>query len=273
MLDAEALLNSPADLERPWLHHLNGDTSWLLQIPRKDNSDRTFFNLLIDPWFVHSRNVQYSAYFHEQHRQIASAVQSVAELEAFLEQTEDVANKLRSASNPHFATDSNSHPNQRADSPFTPSSLTDAIALTLEADDHTHKDTLLEVHPDVPVFALKRSANMVRCWKHFRDVHTIPFYTTGSDWQGSSVPLLPSRISISGLKQVHNLAQLFYGLMVTTDLGSNAACGDGEFGLGEAIQEQSIDWVQQREPEFEAIVYVPHGNRLALRLFCRAQPC
>ncbi|KAH8814538.1 hypothetical protein DL96DRAFT_416008 [Flagelloscypha sp. PMI_526] len=39
--------------QRPILHHLNADTSWLLQIPSKHNS---FYNILIDPWLTGSQS-------------------------------------------------------------------------------------------------------------------------------------------------------------------------------------------------------------------------
>jgi hypothetical protein len=51
----DAIVKSLAT-RRPLLHHLNADTSWLLQVPRPASAikhgSRIYYNILIDPWFV-----------------------------------------------------------------------------------------------------------------------------------------------------------------------------------------------------------------------------
>lgn len=247
MLDAKQKLQSVTDLQRPLLHHLNSDTSWLLQIPRNDGH-RTFFNLLIDPWFVGPESV-FSAWFHEDHHTGPSAIQTIAELEDSLREFETAARQLRHRCG---------HNDPGTDRPDSPS-LIDAIAITLDGSDHAHKDTLLQVHPEVPVFALKRSANMISSWKHFQTVSTIPFFTSGKDWQTASLPLPSDGISISGLKEPGDKTHLHYGLLLT--FGLQAQSGhESLVDRGAGVDEQD----QQRiaapnNATVEAIVYAPHG--------------
>ncbi|KAI0624711.1 hypothetical protein TUN199_03301 [Pyrenophora tritici-repentis] len=66
---------------RPILHHLNADTSWLLQIPRPANAvkhgSRIYYNVLIDPWFVGGQS-DVAKWFSQQFHATESAVKSQA---------------------------------------------------------------------------------------------------------------------------------------------------------------------------------------------------
>ncbi|KAH9880804.1 hypothetical protein IAQ61_001098 [Plenodomus lingam] len=61
---------------RPVLHHLNADTSWLLQIPRPANAvkhgSRIYYNVLIDPWFVGGQS-DVARWFSQQYHATESA--------------------------------------------------------------------------------------------------------------------------------------------------------------------------------------------------------
>lgn len=48
--DLRESIKSALVANRPILTHLNGDSTWLLQLPRHGNSGRSRFNVLIDPW-------------------------------------------------------------------------------------------------------------------------------------------------------------------------------------------------------------------------------
>ncbi|KAK3654548.1 hypothetical protein LTR56_003194 [Elasticomyces elasticus] len=236
-LDASQLLQGPSDLDRPWVHHLNGDTSWLIQIPRTDGSSRAFFNLLLDPWFD-GVEVAMHRFLHEQEHLVPSAVKVIAELEEFLIQTEAIAQRLRGG----FAT---------PDNDSAPASLLDAVVVTLDASDHCHKETLLEIHPSVPAYGLKRSAKLMSCFHHFDKVHTIPFYSSGSRWQDASISVGSSGITLSGLQTPNDYSTLFYGCVVAFPNGQSNLV-DLDQGNGELST-----------PSTEAIVYLPHGIRPA----------
>lgn len=135
---------------RPLLHHLNADTSWLLQIPRPASAikhgSRIYYNILIDPWFVGGQS-DVARWFSQQWHAIESAVKSVAEVEELARQVEILAGGLRTAKGRTPV----------KNSPAEPVTFVDAVAISHEFTDHCHKETLLEVHPDVPVFATEVS--------------------------------------------------------------------------------------------------------------------
>jgi len=128
---------------RPLLHHLNADTSWLLQIPRPASAvkhgSRVYYNILIDPWFVGGQS-DVARWFSQQFHAIESAIQSIAEVEELARQIEILACGLRLGKG-------------RKNAGMDTETFIDAVAISHEFTDHCHKETLLEVHPDVPVFA------------------------------------------------------------------------------------------------------------------------
>ena len=214
-----AKLTATPSTKRPVLYHLNGDTSWLLQIPRlqrEEASGRLYYNILIDPWFTGPQS-QIAPWFHEQSHTVPSAVQTVAELETFLATTERLAGHEPS--------------------------LLDAVIISLDGTDHAHPETLPQVHPDVPVFALELAAKVIRTWNHFKSVTTIPFWKSGVDWQAASVPVIAGRISVTSLlKSKLDLTNLHYGVLLTFDTQN---------GTGPSVQDESR--------EIEAVAYIPHG--------------
>lgn len=136
---------------RPILHHLNADTSWLLQIPRPASAikhgSRIYYNILIDPWLQGPQS-DVARWFSQQWHAVESAVKSIAEVEELARQVEILAGGLRLGKG-------------RTSSLVAGSDIEtfiDAVAVSHEFTDHCHKETLLEVHPDVPVFATEVSA-------------------------------------------------------------------------------------------------------------------
>jgi hypothetical protein len=129
---------------RPILHHLNADTSWLLQIPRPANAvkhgSRIYYNVLIDPWFVGGQS-DVAKWFSQQFHATESAVKSVKEVEELARQVEILAGGLRLGKR------------KRVMDEVAEESYIDCVAVSHEFTDHCHKETLLEVHRDVPVLA------------------------------------------------------------------------------------------------------------------------
>jgi hypothetical protein len=144
-LDIRAAVVRSLATRRPILHHLNADTSWLLQVPRPATAvkrgSRVYYNILIDPWFVGGQS-DVAGWFSQQWHAVESKVKSVAEVEELVMQIEMLAGgKIYS----------------RRKSYGEEESLIDVVAVSHEFTDHCHKETLLEVHPNVPVFATKVS--------------------------------------------------------------------------------------------------------------------
>jgi hypothetical protein len=133
---------------RPLLHHLNADTSWLLQIPRPASAikhgSRIYYNILIDPWFVGGQS-DVARWFSQQFHATESAVKSVGEVEELARQVEILAGGLRAGT----------YGRQKGKEVKAGEGEgnIDAVAVSHEFTDHCHRETLLEVQRDVPVFA------------------------------------------------------------------------------------------------------------------------
>lgn len=131
---------------RPILHHLNADTSWLLQIPRPANAvkhgARIYYNILIDPWFVGGQS-DVAKWFSQQWHATESAVKSISEVEELARQVEILAGGFRPGKSRK----------RKVEAIEDEESYVDCVAISHEFTDHCHKETLLEVHGDVPVFA------------------------------------------------------------------------------------------------------------------------
>lgn len=127
---------------RPVLHHLNADTSWLLQIPRPASAvkrgARIYYNVLIDPWLRGGQS-DVARWFSQQWHATESAVGTIAEVDALAGEMEVLAGGRRRGGEEGERT------------------LIDAVAVSHEFTDHCHRETLEEVHGDVPVFATEVS--------------------------------------------------------------------------------------------------------------------
>jgi hypothetical protein len=132
---------------RPLLHHLNADSSWLLQIPRPQNATkrggRIYYNILIDPW-LRGPQSDVAKWFSQQWHAIESAVGSIKDVEELIWRMEGLAGGGMKRDEGDEAID--------------------AVAVCHEFTDHCHRETLEEVGKDVPVFATKVQASPSR-WK------------------------------------------------------------------------------------------------------------
>lgn len=141
--------------QRPILTHINADTTWLLQLPYpkhvKTLSGRSRFNILIDPWLQGPQS-DVASWFSSQWHAIASSVQTIAELNHLLQEVEHLASapKLRKGR-------SGSNPTTNGDTSVGSVSFIDVVVISHEFTDHCHKETLLEIDCNVPMFATKAS--------------------------------------------------------------------------------------------------------------------
>jgi len=217
---------------RPILHHLNADTSWLLQIPRPAFSTpgRAYFNILIDPWFK-GPQADVASWFSQQTHAIASAIQSIAEVEELILRVENAIG-----------------------SPFgiqeeLGASAIDAIAISHEFTDHCHMETLLEVRPDVAVFASPEAAKLITSWNHFDSVHETPVFAgRGFDWHRTSIRPLPHWVGISRLQSDGDFVYYHSALLVS-------------FHSSEVAYEPVSGTRDSLDPggPAECVIYTPHG--------------
>ncbi|RYN64527.1 hypothetical protein AA0118_g3699 [Alternaria tenuissima] len=254
---------------RPILHHLNADTSWLLQIPRPANAvkhgSRIYYNVLIDPWFVGGQS-DVAKWFSQQFHATESAVKSVAEVEELARQVEILAGGLRMGRKGR----------KRNIEEVEEESYVDCVAVSHEFTDHCHKETLLEVHRDVPVLATEQAANLISSWNHFRTVITTPTFTDNTDWHDYSLSPLPSWLSISRLTASGDSLYYHSALLITfathpflstatpkKRLSSLSINGDGAEDFSSNINGE----------EAECVIYTPHGiPHEALSPIAKADP-
>ncbi|CAN9333524.1 unnamed protein product [Alternaria sp. RS040] len=254
---------------RPILHHLNADTSWLLQIPRPANAvkhgSRIYYNVLIDPWFVGGQS-DVAKWFSQQFHATESAVKSVAEVEELARQVEILAGGLRMGRKGR----------KRNIEEVEEESYVDCVAVSHEFTDHCHKETLLEVHRDVPVLATEQAANLISSWNHFRTVITTPTFTDNADWHDYSLSPLPSWLSISRLTASGDSLYYHSALLITfathpflstatpkKRLSSLSINGDGAEDFSSNINGE----------EAECVIYTPHGiPHEALSPIAKADP-
>jgi hypothetical protein len=241
---------------RPILHHLNADTSWLLQIPRPANAikhgSRIYFNVLIDPWFVGGQS-DVAKWFSQQFHATDSAVKSVAEVDELARQVEILAGGMRLGSARKT--------NATAATTAQVETFVDAVAISHEFTDHCHKDTLLEVHRNVPVFATEQAASLVSGWGHFRTVVTTPTFKDDADWHDYSLSPLPSWLSISRLTADKDALFYHSALLITfathpflsnstpKKRSSLSIYGDGAEDLASSSLSEAA----------ECVIYTPHG--------------
>lgn len=153
-------------------------------------------------------------FFSQQWHATPSACQSIAEVEEVIRTTEKAA---------RGDTDENV--------PRRAGSYIDAVVVSHEFTDHMHKETLLEINPEVPVFATAKAASSIKSWKHFSKMFEIPRF--GGDWRSSSTGPLPDWLSISRVAYP-GADLLYYHSAVMVAFSSNAK-------------------------EAEAVIYTPHG--------------
>ncbi|KAK3201685.1 hypothetical protein GRF29_164g284972 [Pseudopithomyces chartarum] len=186
---------------RPVLHHLNADTSWLLQIPRPASAvkrgARIYYNVLIDPWLRGGQS-DVARWFSQQWHATESAVGTIAEVDALAGEMEVLAGGRRRGGEEGERT------------------LIDAVAVSHEFTDHCHRETLEEVHGDVPVFATEQAAKLISSWNHFRTVIPTPtFSAQNPDWRSYSLPPLPSWLSISRVTAPSDALYYHSALLIT----------------------------------------------------------
>ncbi|KAM3085434.1 hypothetical protein ACMFMG_002511 [Clarireedia jacksonii] len=250
-------------LPRPILTHLNVDTTWLLSIPNlaeaENKKGRKYFHILIDPWLRGGQS-DVAAFFSQQWHTTPSAVQTPAELEVLIEGIEQ-GSAASSSPTPAQSIDNrkdeqDAESDGEATTTSTPAKETqthtyiDAIIISHEFTDHMHKETLLEMPSQIPVFATTKAAAAIRRWAHFRVVREIPRFEgrwrSDSKGEGEGKDkhaelLLPKWVGITRVAKA-GMDLLYYhsAIMVTFPSSSSSSGADPD-------------------PEAEAIIYTPHG--------------
>lgn len=197
-LDATSVFRTAKDAQRPILHHLNADTSWLIQIPRSDGHPRPYFNVLVDAWLT-TPQVEYSRIFHQQEHTVPSAFQTIAEVETFARDVEIQACSLRSMPAPEKST----------------TGYIDVAACALRGTDHINEHTLRQLHPSVPVLVREDAEHIVKKWNHFETCVLMPPFER--DWRETRLSFLPNWLGIGCLTQRNDIQGIHKGIVISFD--------------------------------------------------------
>lgn len=144
-------------------------------------------------------------------------------------------------------------------------SFIDAVVVSHEFTDHCHEKTLLQVHPDVPVFATEKAVELIKSWNHFRSIQCIPHFSKNPDWRATSMMPLPEWLGISRL--VTNNEEGLYLHSALMIAFNNKTGKQSRKGRGSAEQDE--------DEAAEALIYTPHGIRSEsddVRLVASAAP-
>lgn len=259
---------------RPLLHHLNADTSWLLQLPRPlhsvRHSGRYWFNILIDPWLSGSQS-DVASWFSQQWHEAPPAVGSIHDLEALARDieilsarsawTDTIFNGRAKGAKGARVGGVNIHLGE---------TLIDAIAISHEFTDHCHKETLLQCNSDIPVLATTSAAQTIKSWSHFRSVLEVPvFGGSGSDldWRSISIAPLPEWVGIGRLMSKKD-ALYYHSAIVVAFAAPEARPPTKPSSLH---YRDSVDSLL--DAPAEAVIYTPHGIQASdLRSILQASP-
>ncbi|OAA72307.1 hypothetical protein ISF_01380 [Cordyceps fumosorosea ARSEF 2679] len=232
---------------RPVLVHLNGDTTWLLQLPCPPSGGtrrrRSHFNLLIDPW-LHGPQSDVAPWFSTQRHVVAPAVPSLAALQALLRELDDDPDAA--AGNPEPDGD--------------PRAMIHAVAVSHEFTDHCHRATLQELPRDTPVYAADAAAELIRSWHFFDAVTTAPGLLAGTPWRSLPGTLLPAWLRVGRLVTPGNSLYYHSALVVAFDLGAGTHAEAVVYSPhGVAARDLSAALAGNKEEEDLAALAVLHG--------------
>jgi hypothetical protein len=126
--------------------------------------------------------------------------------------------------------------------------------------------TLVEIHPNVPVFATSDVAERINSWKHFRAVITLEDfgkrYHYNLDWRATSILPLPGWVGISLLQGKDDTSKQCSAVMIAFNnqhgnVAEKLAKTNGEANGRSKHHKTLIP--DEDEEAAEAIVYTPYG--------------
>ncbi|KAK8208572.1 hypothetical protein IWZ01DRAFT_346781 [Phyllosticta capitalensis] len=188
---------------RPLLHHLHAGPSWLLQLPRPVAATRRgargFYNVLINPRFRRwkdgekQRRERGEEAVVEGSMWVARAMGRGKSLDS-IEDVQELVGEIERLTT------------GRGGRRGTETAVIDAVVVsTLGKLSRDERDTLAQIDPDVPIFALEEAVAGINALDHFRHVSPIPpFSRQDPDWRAASLPPLPEWLAVSRLESLQS---------------------------------------------------------------------
>jgi hypothetical protein len=237
-VDVNLLLRTEADTHRPLIHHLNADTSWLVQLPRNDGHHRVYFNVLVDAWLT-TPQVEYHRIFHQQEHTVPSSFQTISEVEVYVHGIEVRACSLRGM--------------DAQDKPST--GYIDVAACALRGTDHVNEHTLRQLHPSVPVLVRHDAEHLVKKYQHFENITLLPAFER--DWRETRLPFLPDFVGIGSLTQTNDFQGIHKGLVISFN-STGLEHAEAIVYTPHGIPVEQMTFLTSREPELRVLALI-HG--------------
>jgi hypothetical protein len=237
-VDVNLLLRTEADTHRPLIHHLNADTSWLVQLPRNDGHHRVYFNVLVDAWLT-TPQVEYHRIFHQQEHTVPSSFQTISEVEVYVHEIEVRACSLRGM--------------DAQDKPST--GYIDVAACALRGTDHVNEHTLRQLHPSVPVLVRHDAEHLVKKYQHFENITLLPAFER--DWRETRLPFLPDFVGIGSLTQTNDFQGIHKGLVISFN-STGLEHAEAIVYTPHGIPVEQMTFLTSREPELRVLALI-HG--------------
>ncbi|KAK2009468.1 hypothetical protein LZ32DRAFT_414926 [Colletotrichum eremochloae] len=172
----DTLASAQASRKRPMLTLVNGDTTWLVSVPRPAVSKgKTFYHILVDPWLKGHADVVFSWIIRLQLKEKA-ALDSIEAVEDWIREIETVCG---TAEGEHGR-------------------WLDAVLVTHTNLDHLHEPSLRTLSPSVQVLAVEDATTMISAMGHFETITAVPDFVHGEAWPAT--PDIPGSLSIFRLQ-------------------------------------------------------------------------
>ncbi|TVY32026.1 hypothetical protein LSUB1_G008433, partial [Lachnellula subtilissima] len=243
-------INTPT--RRPLLTHLNADTTWLLSlpIPPSQSCTRLYNHILIDPWLRGGQS-DVARFFSQQWHATPSACQSIEDIESIIQAIEAAA----AEDLPGLVDGELLSPKQDSHALDKSMDSIDAVIVSHEFTDHMHKDTLMEIPPQVPIFASTKAADIIKSWQRFDTVLEIPRFE--GDWRKSSVSPLPEWLGISRVAYA-GADMLYYHSAVMIAFSSGGQEGEAVIYTPHGISPDDVTPVAEAKPKLRTLALL-HG--------------
>jgi len=170
------LASAQASPKRPILTLVNGDSTWLVSVPRPAGTKgKAFYHILVDPWLEGNAELGFGWIIRLQLKEKA-ALGNIEAIEDWIREIETVCG----------ITDGEHE------------QWLDAVLVTHANFDHLHEPTLRTLGQSVQVLAVQDAATIISAMGHFENVIAVPDFVPGEEWPAT--PDMPGSLSIFRLQ-------------------------------------------------------------------------
>lgn len=169
----DQLRTTRPEQRRPFLANLNGGGAILIALPRPlsevETSRKAFYYFVTDPWLsgpAHLLGVP-DLLLTLRHPEV-EGYRSIASVELLIRAFETAALDVTGEDWTARRDTSNVRPG------------IDAIIIHNQLDDHAHRATLELADPDIPILAAEPTVHVIKSWRHFTNIWSIPNSNIGS---------------------------------------------------------------------------------------------